>query len=63
MVLPVKTVNPVASDFRQFRIPAHMRLDADTLMAALLHDVIEDTEFSKEEIGQRVGTVVAGTCR
>ena len=40
-------------------ILAHMRLDADTLMAALLHDVIEDTEFSKEEIGQKFGTVVA----
>ena len=29
---------------------AHMRMDADTLMAALLHDVIEDTEVSKEQI-------------
>ena len=27
-------------------ILAHMRLDAETLMAALLHDVIEDTDFS-----------------
>ena len=40
-------------------ILAHMRLDADTLMAALLHDVIEDTEFTKDEIGQKFGIVVA----
>ena len=26
---------------------SHMRLDTETLMAALLHDVIEYTEFSK----------------
>jgi guanosine-3',5'-bis(diphosphate) 3'-pyrophosphohydrolase len=36
-----------------------MRLDAETLMAALLHDVIEDTEFSKEEIASKFGKVVA----
>ena len=40
-------------------ILAHMRLDADTLMAALLHDVIEDTEFSKTDIEQKFGNVVA----
>ena len=40
-------------------ILAHMRLDAETLMAALLHDVIEDTEFSKDEIGEKFGSVVA----
>lgn len=36
-----------------------MRLDADSLMAALLHDVIEDTEISKEEISQLFGATVA----
>lgn len=41
-------------------ILAHMRLDAETLMAALLHDVIEDTEFSKEEIGQKFGDCGCG---
>lgn len=40
-------------------ILAHMRLDAETLMAALLHDVIEDTEFSKDDISNKFGRVVA----
>ena len=40
-------------------ILAHMRMDAETLMAALLHDVIEDTEFTKDEIEQKYGLVVA----
>ncbi len=40
-------------------ILAHMRLDAETLMAALLHDVIEDTEFSKEDITEKFGRTVA----
>ncbi|WP_111893703.1 RelA/SpoT family protein [Acinetobacter sp. MB5] len=40
-------------------ILAHMRLDSQTLMAALLHDVIEDTEFTKEEIASKFGKVVA----
>lgn len=38
---------------------AHMRMDADTLMAALLHDVIEDTEVSKEEISDQYNPTVA----
>ncbi|WP_374666292.1 bifunctional (p)ppGpp synthetase/guanosine-3',5'-bis(diphosphate) 3'-pyrophosphohydrolase [Acinetobacter sp.] len=40
-------------------ILAHMRLDPETLMAALLHDVIEDTEFSKEDITDKFGKTVA----
>ncbi|MDV2438851.1 RelA/SpoT family protein [Acinetobacter gerneri] len=40
-------------------ILAHMRLDADTLKAALLHDVIEDTDFSKDDITEKFGKVVA----
>lgn len=40
-------------------ILAHMRLDAETLMAALLHDVIEDTEYSKDDISTRYGHTVA----
>lgn len=40
-------------------ILAHMRLDAETLMAALLHDVIEDTDFTKEDITAKFGRTVA----
>ncbi|OTG88082.1 RelA/SpoT family protein [Acinetobacter sp. ANC 4558] len=40
-------------------ILAHMRLDAETLMAALLHDVIEDTDFSKDDITEKFGRTVA----
>lgn len=40
-------------------ILAHMRLDAETLIAALLHDVIEDTDFSKEDISEKFGRTVA----
>ena len=40
-------------------ILAHMRMDAETLMAALLHDVIEDTDFSKDDIIDKFGRVVA----
>lgn len=41
------------------RILAEMRLDHETLMAALLHDVIEDTEVTKDDLQQRFGDVVA----
>ena len=40
-------------------ILAHMRLDAETLMAALLHDVIEDTEFTKQDIAEKFSPTVA----
>ena len=40
-------------------ILAHMRLDPETLMAALLHDVIEDTEFTKQDITEKFGLTVA----
>ncbi len=36
-----------------------MRMDVDGIIAALLHDVIEDTEISKETIEQLFGTEVA----
>jgi RelA/SpoT family (p)ppGpp synthetase len=41
------------------RILAEMRLDATTLMAAILHDIIEDTAVRKEEIAQQFGGEVA----
>jgi GTP diphosphokinase / guanosine-3',5'-bis(diphosphate) 3'-diphosphatase len=34
------------------RILAEMRLDHTTLMAAILHDVIEDTTVSKDELAK-----------
>lgn len=40
-------------------ILSHMRLDAETLMAALLHDVVEDTEFNKDDISKNFGHTVA----
>jgi len=38
---------------------AEWRMDADALCAALLHDVLEDTDISKDELAQRFGSGVA----
>jgi RelA/SpoT family (p)ppGpp synthetase len=40
-------------------ILADLRLDGDTLVAAILHDVIEDTPTAKAEIASLFGAVVA----
>ncbi|MGH8253872.1 MAG: HD domain-containing protein, partial [Steroidobacteraceae bacterium] len=40
-------------------ILAELHLDADTLIAAILHDVIEDTPTPKAEIAARFGNDVA----
>src|SRR5271154_3601966 len=40
-------------------ILAELRLDADTIVSAILHDVIEDTPIAKEEIAARFGKDVA----
>jgi len=41
------------------RILADLHMDVDTLCAALLHDVVEDTHYSKSDISDRFGDVVA----
>ncbi|CAH9054601.1 Bifunctional (p)ppGpp synthase/hydrolase SpoT [Pseudoalteromonas holothuriae] len=41
------------------QILAGMRLDHETLMAALMHDVIEDTDFSQQDLAEIFGATVA----
>src|SRR5256886_3581046 len=38
---------------------ADMRIDADSIVAALLHDVVEDTDFTLDEVRQQFGNAVA----
>ena len=38
---------------------AHLRLDADTLIAAIMHDTLEDPELTKNEIVEKFGISVA----
>ncbi|MCB1183683.1 bifunctional (p)ppGpp synthetase/guanosine-3',5'-bis(diphosphate) 3'-pyrophosphohydrolase [bacterium] len=40
-------------------ILADLRLDVDTLIAAMVHDVVEDTSYEMEDIRQRFGQDVA----
>jgi GTP diphosphokinase / guanosine-3',5'-bis(diphosphate) 3'-diphosphatase len=42
------------------RICAGMRLDTETLCAALMHDTVEDTSASLEEVRERFGEEIAG---
>jgi len=41
------------------RILSEMRMDHHSLMAALLHDVIEDTDISKEALAERFNDTIA----
>ncbi len=41
------------------KVLAEMHMDAKTIIAAILHDVIEDTETTKEQIKYEFGEVVA----
>jgi GTP pyrophosphokinase len=38
---------------------AEMRIDADGIVSALLHDVVEDTDYSLDELRQQFGNAVA----
>ncbi|MFI4955720.1 MAG: RelA/SpoT family protein [Gammaproteobacteria bacterium] len=48
-------VHPVAVA----RILASLRMDADAIMAALLHDTLEDTGIDKEQLSKQFGPAVA----
>lgn len=41
------------------RILASMRMDPETIMGALMHDVLEDTQVTKEDLAKQFGQVVA----
>ena len=41
-------------------LAAHMRLDADALIAAILHDCVEDSHLTLEAVQTQFGGVVAG---
>jgi len=41
------------------QIVAEMRLDSESIMAALLHDVIEDTDSTYDDVAKRFGATVA----
>ncbi|HAD09051.1 MAG TPA: hypothetical protein DCF62_06185, partial [Porticoccaceae bacterium] len=41
------------------QILANMHMDHESVVAALLHDVIEDTEFTKAQLSRRFGRTVS----
>ncbi|MFO1505350.1 MAG: bifunctional (p)ppGpp synthetase/guanosine-3',5'-bis(diphosphate) 3'-pyrophosphohydrolase [Steroidobacteraceae bacterium] len=49
----------IAHPLAAAEILADLHLDADTVVGAILHDVIEDTPIAKEDIAQRFGKDVA----
>jgi RelA/SpoT family (p)ppGpp synthetase len=49
----------IAHPLAAAEILADLHLDADTIVSAILHDVIEDTPTLKEDIAQRFGADVA----
>jgi GTP diphosphokinase / guanosine-3',5'-bis(diphosphate) 3'-diphosphatase len=50
----------IAHPLAAAEILADLHLDADTIVGAILHDVIEDTTIAKEDIEKRFGADVAG---
>ncbi len=49
----------IAHPLAAAQLLADLRLDADTIIGAILHDVIEDTPVAKDEIARRFGEDVA----
>jgi GTP diphosphokinase / guanosine-3',5'-bis(diphosphate) 3'-diphosphatase len=49
----------IAHPLAAAQILADLHLDPDTIIAAILHDVIEDTPISKDELSKRFGASVA----
>ena len=49
----------IAHPLAAAQILADLHLDPDTIIAAILHDVIEDTPISKDELAQKFGAAVA----
>src|SRR6186997_1373732 len=49
----------IAHPLAAAQILADLHLDPDTIIAAILHDVIEDTPISKEELSEKFGAPVA----
>ena len=49
----------IAHPLAAAQILADLHLDPDTIIAAILHDVIEDTPTAKDEIAERFGADVA----
>ena len=55
-----KTGEPyIAHPLAAATVLAELRVDADTIVAAILHDVIEDTPIAKEELAASFGANVA----
>jgi guanosine-3',5'-bis(diphosphate) 3'-pyrophosphohydrolase len=55
-----KTGEPyIAHPVAAAEVLAELRVDTDTIVAAILHDVIEDTPIAKEELAARFGATVA----
>jgi guanosine-3',5'-bis(diphosphate) 3'-pyrophosphohydrolase len=55
-----KTGEPyIAHPVAAAEVLANLRLDTDTIIAAILHDVIEDTPLAKEDLAKRFGDNVA----
>ena len=55
-----KTGEPyIAHPVAAAEVLASLRVDTDTIIAAILHDVIEDTPLDKEDLAKRFGDTVA----